>query len=118
MRRRAVVLALFFLVLLPFAGYSQTAPSTPPWGNDPGNWSVYYVEPADLAQALHVLENRGESPSFIVQAQVSEVRDCSGYGCRLDPASGQTICIDPPPEGCPSTGVSNTLLFVVVCKKS
>ena len=116
MRRRAVLLALFILTLLPFAGYSQQD-STTPWGSDPGNWSVYYVAPADLAQALHVLESRGETPSFIVQASTEEVRDCSGYGCHVDPTSGQTICIDPPPTGCPTTGVSESTLFVVVCKK-
>lgn len=116
MRRRALLLALFFLVLLPFAGYSQD-PSRP-WGTDRGSWNVYYVAPEDLAQALHVLESRGETPSFIVQASTEEVRDCSGYGCHVDPTSGQTICIDPPPTGCPTTGVSNTLLFAVVCRKN
>jgi hypothetical protein len=115
MRRRAVLLALVCLALLPFAGYSQQIPK--PWGNDPGNWSVYYVEPADLPKALHMLETRGESPVFIVQAMTGEDRDCSAYGCRFDPVAGHTLCVDPPPEGCPSTGVAHSLLFVVVCKK-
>ena len=116
MRRQAVLLAFVVLAFLPFAAYSQEP--TRHWGTDPGNWTVYYVAPADLAQTLNVLESRGETPSFIVQASTEEVRDCSGYGCHVDPSSGQTICIDPPPEGCPTTGVSNTLLFAVVCKKS
>lgn len=115
MRRRAVLLALVLCVFLPLAGYSQQI--FKPWGAEPGDWSVYYVEPADLAKALNVLETQGESPVFIVQAMTSEDRDCSGYGCRFDPAAGHTICIDPPPEGCPSTGISHSLLFVVVCKK-
>jgi len=117
MRRRAVLLAFVVLAFLPFAGFSQDRPLRP-WGTDPGNWSVYYVAPEDLAQALNDLESRGETPSFIVPASTEEVRDCSGYGCHVDPASGQTICIDPPPTGCPTTGVSNTILFAVVCKKS
>ncbi len=116
MRRRAVMVAFVVLAFLPFAGSSQQIPR--PWGNDPGNWTVYYVEPADLAQALNVLESRGETPAFIVQAKTGEERDCSEYGCHLDPTSGQTLCVDPPPEGCPTTGVSNSLLFVVVCRKS
>ena len=116
MRRRAVLLALVCLALLPFAGHSQQIPKE--WGNDPGNWSVYYIEPQDLPKALNMLETRGESPVFIVQAMTGEDRDCSGYGCHFDPSSGQTLCIDPPPEGCPSSGVSHSLLFVVVCKKA
>jgi hypothetical protein len=115
MRRLALLAALLLAVLLPSTGLAQHVPS--PWGKDPGNWSVYYVEPGDLPQAMHVLESRGETPVFVVQAMVGEERDCSAYGCHFDPVAGHSLCVDPPPEGCPSTGLSHSLLFVVVCKK-
>ncbi|HEV2852483.1 MAG TPA: hypothetical protein VHC97_06740 [Thermoanaerobaculia bacterium] len=114
--RRLALLAVLLFALLPATGFAQHVPS--PWGKDPGNWSVYYVEPGDLPQAMHVLESRGETPVFVVQAMVGEDRDCSGFGCHFDPVAGHSICVDPPAEGCPSTGISQSLLFVVLCKKN
>jgi hypothetical protein len=109
---RTLLLAVV-LVLLPLTAFAGESV----WGSDPGAWTVYYVTPQDLPAALHTLETRGEIPAYIVQAMAQDDKDCSQFGCTFDPATGQTLCVDPPPTGCPSTEVSKGVLFMVVCRR-